>query len=370
MKVTVNKISALTKIRRLWQKWEIKMKIKHDIVEKITKLRNKVIMILFMIIFTCQSMTVYAGFGDFNDYDYGDSDWDTDWDSDWDSGGSDWGKSYGSSYSSSYSNDDEVNIPLVIIVLVIVIIISVSKSKSANTSAKGVPASNKTSNQQHRNGHHTRATKQPVKVLPDRTQQITQIVQQKDENFTANDFISYVKRVYVDIQDAWSKRDLEPVRSVIHPNLYQQTQRQIEKKIEDGIINYLERISVNTAYLTGYVQDDDYEYMIVYLTAKMIDYQIKEATGEILYGDKTTRWDMYYKMTFMRAINMQTLDITQEDNMVMKCPNCGAPVEGTAFGECEYCGSIVSSGKYGWVLSDFGVVRNDTVDEGIQLNNK
>lgn len=112
-------------------------------------------------------------------------------------------------------------------------------------------------------------------------------------------------------------------------------------------------------------QDDDYEYMIVYLSAKMIDYQVKEATGEILYGDKTTRWELYYKMTFMRAKNMQTPDITEEEDAVMRCPSCGAPVEGTAFGKCEYCGSTVSSGKYGWVLSDFGVVRNDTIDEGV-----
>ncbi len=304
------------------------------------------------------AIDAYAGFGDLNDYDYGGDDWDDD----------DWGDSYdydgwsgGGSYSHSYSGSNgAVSVPVVVIVIVIIVVYSVSKSKSAkNGQGAG----------QNRRGAASgrSVSNQPAKTLPDRTEQISQIMKQRDVNFTANDFLSYVKRVYVDIQDAWSKRDLEPVRSVLHPNLYQQTQQQIDKKIADGIVNHLERIAVNTAYLTGYRQDDDYEYMSVYLAAQMIDYQVKEETGEVLYGDRNTLWHMFYKMTFVRAMTMRTPDITEEENEVMRCPSCGAPIEGTAFGKCEYCGTVVSTGKYGWVLSDFGIIRNDTRDDGIHL---
>ena len=325
-------------------------------------------------------ITASAGFGDFNDYDYGGgSDWDSgdSWDSgnSWDSGSSSSRKyNTGSSYSSSsYSGSDDItaaDIPIVIIVVVVIIIFSLSKSKNGNNAAgNGSAGGNSASGSRPPQAGRT-ISRAPSKIVPNRTEQITEIMKKKDVNFTANDFLSYAKRVYVDIQDAWSKRDLEPVRSVLHPNLYQQTQKQVEKKIADGIVNHLERISVNTAYITGYRQDDDYEYMYVYLVAKMIDYQVKEATGQVIYGDKTTRWEMFYKMTFMRAIDMQTADITEEDDNVMRCPSCGAPVEGTAFGTCQYCGSTVSTGKYGWVLSDFGVFRDDTPDEGIHLKEK
>lgn len=313
-------------------------------------------------------VTGNAGFGDYNDYDYGDS-----WDSDWDSGDSwdsswddddDWGYSYGYSGGGSSgggsSNAMDQLIALVVIIAILAISFSKYKNNNSATSRPGTGAPTpRTSGQSQR---------QQCKPLPNRTDEITKIMQEKDQNFTPNDFLTYVKRVYVDIQDAWSKRDLEPVRPVLHPNLYQQTQKQIQKKIEDGIVNYLERIAVNTAYLSGYRRDDDYEYMIVYLSAQMIDYQVKESTGQILYGDKTTRWSLQYKMTFMRAADMVTPDASEEENENMKCPNCGAPIEGTAFGKCEYCGSVVSTGKYGWVLSDFGVIRQDTVDEGIKIN--
>ena len=53
-----------------------------------------------------------------------------------------------------------------------------------------------------------------------------------------------------------------------------------------------------------------------------------------------------------------------------KCDSCGSKkcVKIENGYKCEYCGSVVSSGKYGWVLSDFGVIRQDTVDEGIKIN--
>mgnify|MGYP004458475247 FL=1 len=33
------------------------------------------------------------------------------------------------------------------------------------------------------------------------------------------------------------------------------------------------------------------------------------------------------------------------------CPNCGAPTKITSSGECEYCGSVITTGEYDWVLT-------------------
>ncbi len=327
-----------------------------------------------MMAFVCAAVMMWnvgilanAGFGDYNDYDYDfdsgwDSDWgyDSSWDSDWDSGwSSDW--SYSGSYGSSYGYSSEPDYILIVVFIIILIAFSIIKSKNASQ--------RRTSSQQTvQTQQRAKQARKQIQPLPDRTAQITEILKKNDVNFTANDFIAYVKKVYIDIQDAWCKRDLEPVRAVLHPNLYEQTKKQIQKKIDAKVINYLERITVNTAYLSGFRRDDDYEYLTVYLTAQMIDYQVHEETGQVLYGDKTTRWDMQYKMIFVRAAGMQTPDITaEENNDVMRCPSCGAPVEGTAFGKCEYCGSTVSSGKYGWVLTDFAAMREDTKDEGIHV---
>lgn len=319
--------------------------------------------VLFALVLWTTGMTGYAGFGDFNNYDSGDMD--SDWGSN--SGGNSYGGGYdsGSSWDIGYfanrgSSDGEANTGVVILAVVLIVVVSAVIEKNKRKQMKTV-------GEMSGNRMPTNTNRSVLKTLPDRTNEITRLLKERDPNFTANDFISYVKRVYVDIQDAWCKRDLTPVQRVLHPNLYQQTQTQIEKKIADGIVNHLERIAVNTTYLTGYRRDAEYEYLMVYLAAQMIDYQVKEETGHIIYGDTHTRWDMRYNMTFMRAVSMLTPDGDEAENEVMRCPNCGAPIEGTAFGTCAYCSSVVSTGKYGWVLSDFGVIREDTIDEGIHV---
>ena len=180
-----------------------------------------------------------------------------------------------------------------------------------------------------------------------------------------SDFVTFAKNVYMDIQTAWCKRDLSPVRPVMHENLYNTTARQVQSKIDQGVVYHYESIAINTAYLTSYARDEQFEYLTCYLNARMIDYQVDEKTGNIIRGDKTTRWDMRYKMKFVRSMGVLTKDETAKHDG-HNCPNCGAPMEISSSGVCEYCGSIVTTGQYSWVLTEFTTVRNDTVDEGIK----
>jgi len=203
--------------------------------------------------------------------------------------------------------------------------------------------------------------------LPDRTAEIESFVKGHDPNFSASDFVSFVKRVYIDIQTAWCKRDLPSVRVLLHDNLYDATEKQIQAKIEQGVIYHYESMVVNTAYITSYAKDAQFEYVALYLNARMIDWQEDEKTGKILRGDKTTRWDLRYKMKFMRSAGAQTKEAAAEASS-RSCPNCGAPLAMASSAKCEYCGAVITTGQYGWVLSDFGTVRDDTVDEGVRLN--
>lgn len=296
-----------------------------------------VMMLVLVMAFSTQT-TAKAGFGDFNDYDSS-SDWDSSdsWDSGWDS-------DY-DSYDYDYDDDGgsgEFSPIAIVIVLIIVVYSIIESTRKKNKKTSGTATQ--------------RAPQHRAPAPADQTEAISQQIKAKDPLFTAQDFLAFAGDVYMDIQSAWEKRDLTPVRAVLHQNLYQQTEKQIQKKIQDGVVNHLERISVNKSYLMSYHTDEKYEYLDVYLAASMIDYQVKEATGEILFGDKTTRWNMQYKMTFMRSVGSLTKDAKDKEKGLV-CPNCGAPLTGTSFGKCEYCGSIVTTGAYDWVLSAFTAIK-------------
>ncbi len=288
--------------------------------------------------------TVSAFAFDANDYDYGGG-------GDW-GGGNDWGGgyTYDNGYSSSGGGGASIGIGGAAVVVVVIVVIIILNNKKKNGAVTGGTVVS-------RQGQNV--------ILPDRTAQIEGIIKQNDPNFSSGDFISFAKEVYIDIQTAWCKRDLAPVRPVLHENLYNTTARQVQSKIDEGVIYHYESIAINTAYLTSYAKDAQFEYLTCYLNARMIDYQTDEKTGNILRGDKTTRWDMRYKMKFVRSVGVQTKQEVSAANG-HNCPNCGAPLEITSSGVCEYCGSVVTTGQYSWVLTDFTTVRNDTVDEGIQ----
>lgn len=291
-------------------------------------------------------------FGNENDYgggDFGGGNWGG---GNW-GGGNDYDYDYGSSSGGS-GGDYFFGVPIFIIVVIVMIIISVlGKKKGAGTGTTPTVR---------------QGTQQGQRIfVPDRTAQIEAIIKEDDPNFSASDFLTFGKQVFVDIQEAWSARDLSKVRVVMHDNLFNQTQKQVESKIRNGVINKIENIAVSTAYLTSYKYDKQFEYVTMYLNARFIDYEIDEKTGNVLRGDTTNRWEMRYLLKFMRSTGVKTKDAT---NVLEShnCPNCGAPLEMESSGICEYCGSVVTTGQYSWVLSAYTSVRNDTIDEGISVD--
>ncbi|MCL2815231.1 MAG: Tim44-like domain-containing protein [Oscillospiraceae bacterium] len=292
-----------------------------------------------LLIAACFILLLPSGAFDGNDYDGG--------------GGGDWGGGdWDSDYSGGGGGDDVSDwIAIIVVIVFVAIVWFFLKNKGEVKSGGGAvrPSSNE--------GLHIK--------LPDRTAEIENIIKSRDPNFSAGDFLSFAKRVYIDIQTAWCKRDLTTVRALLHDNLYDATVKQVQAKIEQGVIYHYESMVVNTSYLTSYAGEAQFEYLTIYLNARMIDWQEDEKTGAILRGDKVTRWDLRYKMKFMRSAGV----VTKEESagaVEHRCPNCGAPLAMTSSAKCEYCGAAVTTGQYSWVLSDFGTIRNDTIDDGVK----
>lgn len=301
-------------------------------------------------------------FGDSNDYDSG--------------GGYDSYDSYDSydyddddDYYSSGSSDLEWEDILTLLILCAVgagvygiyyffaYIVGGKKKKGNNPPTRHYPPKNNhPTNIQQRAGRNV--------AIPDRTAEISAIIKERDKNFSAEDMLSFAKDVYVRIQYAWSDRDLSTVRFMLHENLYNQTNQQIKNKLERHIVNKIENVAVSTAYLTTYQKDKNMEYVGVYLNARLTDYEIDEKTGVVLRGNPNARYELRYLLKFVRSANAKTSSI-EGALKSHNCPNCGAPLEMTNSGKCIYCNSILTSGEYTWVLTEYSSIRDDYTDKGI-----
>ena len=193
------------------------------------------------------------------------------------------------------------------------------------------------------------------------TEQITEFIKQNDENFDTEKFLAWAKKVFITLQTAWTERDWEKIRTLEKEELFEQHNIQLQEFIRLGRINVMDNIEIIDAYLHKFGVDENYEHLIVSLRATMNDYIIDEKSSKVVTGDKYEVFDTIYQMTFTRRKGVKTNIVN--GRIVSICPHCGAEVESASAGKCQYCGSVVHSGEFNWVLSNLESVDENFVDD-------
>ena len=288
--------------------------------------------------------TVYADVGSFEDYSGGGSSWS--------SGGSSWDS--GSSWSSSSWDDDDYGSSsgififgggfgsLLFWIIIIVICIAVSKNNK-----KG-PNSNRNAEFYNRQMANNAVNMQALEATQT---QIENKIQANDPAFNKEEFIAWSKNLFVKLQQAWTARDWSTIRTFETENLFEQHKNQLQGYINNNQINVMDRICVNYAHLYNYCVEGDKEILTVRLNSRMEDYIIDATTKQVIKGQKGLDKVNTYLLTFIRKNGVKTKPGTIEVNTT-NCPNCGAPTQITSSGKCDYCGSVITTGEYNWVLSN------------------
>ena len=176
-------------------------------------------------------------------------------------------------------------------------------------------------------------------------------IREIDPLFSEEKFLGWSKDVFVKLQNAWTKREWSIIRPFESNELFEQHHAQLEEFINTNRINIVERINVQNASLYSFTEDGDKEYVKVRLKAIMRDYIIDANTQKVLEGDPNQDQYMTYELTFMRKAGVKTQE-GKSNTSTTNCPNCGAPTQITSAGQCEYCGSVITTGEHDWVLSN------------------
>lgn len=294
------------------------------------KYLKKIAIFLAIIMAIAISSFSIADVGNFESYD-SDSSWDSDW------GSSSWDSDWDSDNSSSTSSDSsEGGIgTLVMIIIIVVVVVAIAKGNKNG----GISTSNVNVGSQQ----------------PD-SENVLKQIQDIDEFFNEDKFLSWAKNMFVKLQECWTKRDWETIRTFETEELFEQHSTQLKQYIEKKQINVMDRIAVNYAKLYSFTQDNDKDTLKILLNSSMIDYIMDEETKEVVMGDKTSRKTRTYVMTFIRKKGLKTEESSGETK-TSNCPNCGAPTKVTSAGKCEYCGAIITKGDHDWVLSNLEPYR-------------
>ncbi len=290
-------------------------------------------------------MGIHADFGDFagnNDYggDWGgNDDWGGDWggDDDWDS-------------SSSGSDDDLFSLFFfvyslfgmkgVVVFLIIIAVLyflghlpsgSKPKQKPVNTGAKPTD----------------RADLRPMSAYTD-----------VDPSFDQQAFSEKLSNLYVQLQNGWQAKDISGLRPYLTDALYAQSDRQLERYRSKGQTNHIDRISVLSVDLVGWKQTDSQDVVIAELRTRIVDYVTDDATGTVVRGSDTREKFMTYEWTLVRTTGTRTSESTGTTGQT--CPFCGAHVDINHSAVCEYCGSVLTTDSFDWVISNIKGLSQQT----------
>ena len=175
----------------------------------------------------------------------------------------------------------------------------------------------------------------------------------KDPEFQLAAFLDRVKQLFVQMQTAWFKRDLSPVRPYMSDATFQRLKVQLQLMHEQEIRDALADVQVVDLQLIGLDQSEWFDTVHVRVKAQMrdVDVPASASDAEAARLAAAAPLESFTEVwSFVRKPGAKTR--IGEDLYQGKCPNCGAPFRGGATNNCEFCKAVVNSGNYDWTLAE------------------
>lgn len=161
-----------------------------------------------------------------------------------------------------------------------------------------------------------------------------------DKDFSKTHFYSYVKSLFILIQEAWSERDFHKLRFFEDDRLFYSHKKEILELIKSNKSDIRDNINIKGVLLKDFRVENNKEILIVAITVRM---------RRLFDGDDTT-CTYPYVMAFSRNVGVKTNPNIELS--ATNCSNCGAVIEASDDGICNYCNTSLISGEHEWVLVD------------------
>lgn len=266
--------------------------------------------------------------------DYGGSDWSgggSDWSSDWSSSGNDY------YYSGDSDGGGSSLVTIIVVIIIIAVVISGMKNKKGGSSSGG-----------------SRIAGAQRTVLP----MTIEDLKKQDPAFSEEKMKEKIGNLYVRMQQCWQNKTWEEMRTSMDDAIFNQFNAQLNSLIKAGKTNYVDDIAVLGVDLTGFGQDDKHDIVTALVRTRIKDYTVDDATGAVVSGSKTAEKFMTYEWTMIRTKGAKSFEQTAD--AAKNCPNCGAPLDLNATAKCQYCGAVIQSADFDWVIKTIKGISQQT----------
>jgi hypothetical protein len=190
-------------------------------------------------------------------------------------------------------------------------------------------------------------TRLPDVVAPDLTESRRRFEERYPE-LNWEKLEQYARSVFVRLQEAWSRQAWKEARPFETDALFHTHRFFLAHLQSRGLVNRLERPEILRTRVVRVECDRYYDAVTIRIHARGLEYTIGRA-GRLVAGSKTKPREFSEYWTFARSAGFDPKSRAERD--AEHCPNCGAALDVGMAGECEYCGSTITTGEFGWVLA-------------------
>lgn len=166
-----------------------------------------------------------------------------------------------------------------------------------------------------------------------------------DKTFNEAAFITKANNIFVKFFTAIMMDKLNDVDHFVSDEVFAYGENIISPLREKNYRKMYDELNVKTSRIDS-IDIIDNEYIInVYLQSRYMDYTLDLNTGNLVFGNDSSRIQVDYMLTFTKKASAKVQGVAKS------CPACGAPMNVNFSGKCDYCGSIYKQEDYDWVLS-------------------
>jgi predicted lipid-binding transport protein (Tim44 family) len=169
-------------------------------------------------------------------------------------------------------------------------------------------------------------------------------LQQDDPDVNEQVLLARVAMIYDALTAAWRANELAPIRGFVSDGLFDYLKYWTDAYKRQGLRNELVDMRITRSELAKVLRDRWYDAVTFRIWATGKDYVVRG--GEIMRGSKRRERAYSEYWTLMRSTARK--GPTKTDG---SCGNCGAPLQVSMAGACNYCGAHVTAGEFDWVLS-------------------
>ena len=177
-------------------------------------------------------------------------------------------------------------------------------------------------------------------------------LRETDAAFNEEAFLTRVRLAFAKIQDAWCGQNLPAVRPFISDGVFERFTLQFDEQRAQGVRNQMDNLDIADVETAGGYADILFDVLNIRIEASATDSMVSIKDGKRLSGS-TTSEPFVEIWTFLRRRGAQTSADPNKPGLIEgNCPNCGGAIELNQNANCQYCGAILRSGQYDWVLAE------------------